>query len=546
MRKYSAYLRRLSVAGWLGERMQYSAYLFALCLLAALPASAQEPPQAPQAPMMGGAGGMPDPSAMSGIPRPDPSVPAGQLVVRVIRGDFAHAMPGRTVRLAGPDGERTALVDGGGHARFDGLKPGSTVRVSCAADGKELKSQDVPVPADSGVKLMLVFPRDEQAQLREHDGVARTDAALPANAVVVSVVDEANRPRVGVQVVLAHADGGKVDGDKARTDEQGEARFTVPSGVGAKAPFMAAVKEAGLSAMSQPFSVSSSAVKDAKPAGGWRVGLRALRATNDAAQLSLGQKSHLVLEVKDESVNVTENLVVENRGSEPYDPGPGGLVLPLPAGAKGAVVATEGTSQGGALAIEGDQAVWHGLVPPGETPLSFAFVMMQQDHGVELRQKLSLAMEQPVAVTDRYDGMRVCGGDAVCEQGVALVPRELSGRPFWVIHFLPQPAGGELALRLLDLPHRSHLQRDVAMALAVLLVLWGVVAAWRGGRGDGKATDAERARLVGQRDALLAELATLDAAAAGAQGGSSGARRRGEVRERLAWIYRRLDEVDAA
>src|SRR5207253_51030 len=87
--------------------------LLALALCAArVPAAAQP--------------GMPDPSAMSGIPRPDPKVPAGTVTVRLIRGTFANPLVDTDVELwtlpvpeAGDKpAPRTAKTEANGRATF--------------------------------------------------------------------------------------------------------------------------------------------------------------------------------------------------------------------------------------------------------------------------------------------------------------------------------------------------------------------------------------------------------------------------------------------
>ena len=50
-----------------------------------------------------GASAQPDPRQMSGIPRPDPNLPDGQITVRVIRGSFANNVLDHPVDLRAGD-----------------------------------------------------------------------------------------------------------------------------------------------------------------------------------------------------------------------------------------------------------------------------------------------------------------------------------------------------------------------------------------------------------------------------------------------------------
>jgi hypothetical protein len=439
------------------------------------------------------------------------------------------------VVLDGPGGTRTARVDESDHAIFDGLTVGrGAYTVKATANGETVTSQPIELPASPGVKIMLVFKPDEAAMLAEHDGVARADKKLPAGTVAVSVVDGADKPIVGIAVILAHATaegGDKVDQQQVKTDAKGEARFAHASAT-AKDGYLVAAKGDDLQATSSPFRLDDAA--------GMRLGLRALHATRNASVLTLKTGSHVILEVRDDEVDVVENLILENQATDPFDPGPGGLVFPLPDGAAGAQAAGQAPPQ---LSVEASRAVWKGVLPPGQTTLSFGFVLPEKDARVALRQKLPVAMEHLLVATDRYEGMDV--------EGDGLVKSERTGedgRHFWRIDGPPVPAGGELRLALVGLPHQPATARLAAAAVAIVLALWGLVAAIGppGGR-----RDEARERLESRRSELLDELAALDAAPApgresrddrsGRAAEAKREKRRADLVARLEQIYRELD-----
>lgn len=103
-----------------------------------------------------GASAQPDPSQMSGIPLPDPQLPAGTITVRVVRGTLSNNVPEHPVELRDGDNVATAVTDADGRAEFLTLNPGATVVAATELDGVRLESQPFPVPGQGGIRLMLV------------------------------------------------------------------------------------------------------------------------------------------------------------------------------------------------------------------------------------------------------------------------------------------------------------------------------------------------------------------------------------------------------
>lgn len=112
-----------------------------------------------QPPMMGGAQAgmeMPDMKQMSGIPRPAGDVPNGAVTVRVIRGSLSNNIANQDVELSVAGTVHREKTDGTGHVEFKGLPQGATVKATTVVDGEKLESQEFTVPAQGGVRLMLV------------------------------------------------------------------------------------------------------------------------------------------------------------------------------------------------------------------------------------------------------------------------------------------------------------------------------------------------------------------------------------------------------
>lgn len=99
---------------------------------------------------------MPDPKEIAGIPLPVGDVPAGTVVVRVIRGSLANNIADQSVQLTVGGTPRTATTDATGRATFSGLPPGTAVKANTTVGSERLESQEFPVPANGGVRVLLV------------------------------------------------------------------------------------------------------------------------------------------------------------------------------------------------------------------------------------------------------------------------------------------------------------------------------------------------------------------------------------------------------
>src|SRR5262245_21987695 len=99
---------------------------------------------------------MPDLSQMSGTPLPTSELPVGSVSVRVVRGSVSNNIPNQAVELRAGAQVWNATTDENGRATFSGIAPGTSIRAATTVDGTRLESQEFPVPASGGVRLMLV------------------------------------------------------------------------------------------------------------------------------------------------------------------------------------------------------------------------------------------------------------------------------------------------------------------------------------------------------------------------------------------------------
>lgn len=487
-----------------------------------------------------------DPAQMSGIPRPDASVPAATVTVRLIRGELTNRLVGIDAQLVDLQNKaappRTAKSDAEGRATFAALPPG-TYEARAAVDSQTLSSQPItiqPAPAP-GVRVMLVFSKsvaDLQKELGTPDGKARTDLTLPAGALVVKAVDEALKPLPGLRVTLLRAERAteKVEPlPPQSTGEDGTVRYSdLPSGDAQD--YLAIVQRDGIDQRSQPFRLSSD--------HGSQLALSVKAVVRDQAalrELKIGVGSHLILELQDDTVQVLENLRLVNPLAQALDPGPEGVRVPLAEGALSAQALPGGpanvsidASKEGAPAV-----VWKGPLPPGATDVRVGFL---------LKHRGQLFFRQVVA--QPYEGLRV-----VMEKlpGVKLEnvtdpeDRKFQGRDL-ILATVPVPTvGSVIEFSVTGLPAELLTLRYAAAILALIIAgLFAYVALWGKPETD-LAVSKRRQKLEQRRDALLAELVATEQREAE---GDAGKGRPGKTRPRdktladLEQVYRHLDELD--
>ena len=121
---------------------------------------------------------MPDPKQMSGIPRPVTDLPNGAISVRLIRGDLSNNISNHPVELHVGSKVQTVKTDQSGRAQFDALSPGTAVKAVAVVDGERLESQEFPMPAQGGIRVMLVATDTSKAP-------ATTPGAPPISGQVV-------------------------------------------------------------------------------------------------------------------------------------------------------------------------------------------------------------------------------------------------------------------------------------------------------------------------------------------------------------------------
>jgi len=93
----------------------------------------------------------------AGMPLGDGTLPPGMLTVRVVEGSFSGDVVGQVVEMQVAGGKIDSAVTGDdGRAQFAHLPVGGQVRVSATVAGVRLESESFQMPADGGVRVLLV------------------------------------------------------------------------------------------------------------------------------------------------------------------------------------------------------------------------------------------------------------------------------------------------------------------------------------------------------------------------------------------------------
>jgi len=288
------------------------------------------------------------------------------------------------------------------------------------------------------------------------------------------------------------------------------------------------------------------------PTGGIRVALVAMDpdATKRAAEdqklaqapaqpglVVLGEQSRFVIEMGDEALNVFNILDIVNTARVPVQPSTP-LVFELPAEAQGAGVLQGSSPQ---AVVMGKSVTVSGPFGPGSTIVQFAYSAPFNGASLTVEQRLPAALNQVSVMAQKVGEMRL-GSPQIAQH------REMAsdGQTYIVAQGGGLAAGDRLTLNFTGLPHHPTWPKNIALAVALVILAGG---AWNLARG-GKASAADgnrRRRLGGQRDRLFADLTALEEEQGVQQiDPARYAARRRELIAALERVYAELDEEAAA
>ncbi len=170
----------------------------------------------------GGMAGMPDARAMSGIPRPDASVPVGTLSVRLVRGQLSNIIVGHPVDFIASGKTQTIKTDDSGRAVGQGLAPGTLVRAAAVVDGERVESQDFAMPDGAGVLMLLVASDKSAAEQLSKEAVPGTVTLGGQTRIITQWEDETLQVYYLFDFVNATTIAREGGSDRVRASRRGE------------------------------------------------------------------------------------------------------------------------------------------------------------------------------------------------------------------------------------------------------------------------------------------------------------------------------------
>jgi hypothetical protein len=214
----------------------------------------------------------------------------------------------------------------------------------------------------------------------------------------------------------------------------------------------------------------------------------------------LGERSRLVFEMGTEVLNAFNLFEIINASPEPVRTA-GPVVFELPSSAVGAGP-LEGSSPQATVAAKRVTVV--GPFAPGLTMVQFGYSLPIKTGTMTIQQTLPLALNQFSLMAEKVGTLQVASPQMSDHREMPL-----QDRIFIVGKGPALKAGDTISLTFTGLPHAPTWPRNVALALALVILAGGVWGSLR--TGAQAANHAERRRrLEAKRDRLFAELASLE------------------------------------
>lgn len=353
---------------------------------------------------------------------------------------------------------------------------------------------------------------------------APATAQVPKDTVqVVVTLSGTPAPGVRVKAIGEPPGGGEVGYGEAVTGPDGTASFSVPYRPGLQMKAVAFFDGVRYTSAKVDFGED--------PKVGVRLDLAVYpKAQGDvASQLAFGPGSHVIIEVTEGALSVSETFKVMNMTGRTVAP-EGGLLVPLPKGFS----EVKGTGGADVQTREHLGAAVAGPFLPGDTDVTVRFKLPYSGTEVDFRQALSLPMQSARVIVDESPNLRIAGDGVRSQDAVESEGRRFRRADLAIL-------GDALAFRLEGLPHQSNTGRWYALGLSVAILVGGIFVGVGGRRDGGRAAATKRAA-QSERDALLADLEQLEHDhRQGEVGDADYAEDRREILGRLADALRTLE-----
>ena len=370
-----------------------------------------------------------------------------------------------------------------------------------------------------------------QMDLKQVAGVPLPVPDVPAGTVTVRVIRGAltnNIPDQPIELTVA----GQIR--KATTDATGRAQFSgLEPGVEVSAMAMVGAERL----QSQTFRIPASGgirlllvATDTNAAATAPAGAATASSPVLPGTVVLGDQSRFVFEFGDSSISVFNILQVMNPSQGPVEP-PQPITFELPASATGPSVLQDSSPQ---AELVGKRIVVKGPFAPGATIVQFAYSMPYSGPRLTIEQKMPAALSRVIVLAQKGGEMRLDSPQMTEQREMAA-----EGHTYIVGQGPAVQAGSTLSFNFSNLPHAPLWPRNVALALAVVIL---AVGAWASSRIPKLTMDRGRERLEQRRERLFNELTTLEQQhRAGAVDPAHYAERRGELVAALERVYAEID-----
>jgi hypothetical protein len=381
------------------------------------------------------------------------------------------------------------------------------------------------VPALTSAQFQMPDPK-------QMSGIPRPVTDLPNGTISVRLIRGDLSNNITNYPVELHV-GDKVQ--TVKTDESGRAEFRdLPAGTTVKA--VAVVDGERLE--SQEFPVQGQ--------GGIRLMLVATDKEKEkqkqaeasapaiTGQVVLSGETRIVIEPRDEVLDVYYLLDIVNNDRAPVNPSTP-FEFDMPNGATSATI-MQGSSP--LASVSGSHIKVAGPFPPGRTFVQAAALVPVSSGTLNLTQRFPANLEQLSVLVKKVGELKLASPLIQRQQDMAA-----QGDTLIVAVGGPVQAGQPISLTLDGLPHQNQTPRQLALGLALVILIAGAWAATRplqpGARAD------ERRRLIARREKLFQDLVRLEHDhRRGRVGGGAYATRREELVAALEHIYGALDTDD--
>jgi hypothetical protein len=333
---------------------------------------------------------------------------------------------------------------------------------------------------------------------KQASGIPRPVDDLPAGTVSIRVIrGDLSNPIVNHPVELRVGD----DARTQNTDAEGRAEFLVAT----TGTVRASTVVDGERLESQPFPApGAGAVRMLLVATDKEAAARAAEEAKNAATgpVTLGRESEFVLQPGDESVTVYYLLEIVNAAQTAVHP-PQPFTFDVPSGAQGAAI-IEGPE--GKAAVKGQTVLVQGPFPPGKTIVQVAYALRATTGSIDVEQRFPAELEHLAVIVRKLGDAKLTSPNISRQQEMPADGQTyIAGAGDAAI-----PAGQLITLNLSGLPHHSLVPRYIALSIAGLIMLIGIVALRRPVESEDDARAAERKRLISRREKLLQDLVKLE------------------------------------